>query len=353
MTSAEITPEVKASYWYADGETEESGDTLANIDSSLFTHIFCAYADLDAHTHHVFVSSAHNFKFSGFTTSVQGGNPQVKALLSISGGKAVFKSMANKPKSRKSFIDSSILIARSMGFHGLDLAWQYPNSSEEMSDFGQLLKEWRSAVDDESNRTGNDCLLLTAAVYYTSEYNSASYPIQAIKDSLDWVNIIAYDFYTPESSTVTAAAAGLYDPTKAERTCGEFGLTHWLNAGLPEKKAVFGFSYAGWAWTLKDGKDHGYDAAAKGVAFPPDGSIDYSQIKTFITSDQATPYHDPNVVGDYCYSGKTWIAYDDTLCITAKVQYAKQKGLLGYFAWNVGADDKSVLSKAASAAWVA
>jgi chitinase len=125
-------------------------------------------------------------------------------------------------------------------------------------------------------------------------------------------------------------------------------LTQWLKAGLPEKQAVFGFTYNGWAWTLKDGKDHGYEATATGVAFPPDGSIDNTQIKKFIKGAEATRVYDKVVVGHYCYAGKTWIGYEEKESITAKVQYAKQAGLLGYFAWNVGADEKSLLSQAGS-----
>lgn len=131
--------------------------------------------------------------------------------------------------------------------------------------------------------------------------------------------------------------------------CGDSGLKLWLEAGLPQKKAVFGFSYVGWAWALQDARDHGYGAPTTGVApISADGSIDYIEIKKFIKDDEATEVHDSRVVGDYCYAGTIWIGYDDTQSIVTKVQYAKHKGLLGYFSWNVGADENSVLSHAGS-----
>jgi len=80
-----------------------------------------------------------------------------------------------------------------------------------MNNFGKLLQEWRSAVEVESQRTGIRPLLLTAAVYYTSDYNSVSYPVQAINRSLDWVNLIAYEFYG--LTTEIGPPAGLYDPS--------------------------------------------------------------------------------------------------------------------------------------------
>ncbi|KAL1221154.1 Class V chitinase [Cardamine amara subsp. amara] len=77
--------------------------------------------------------------------------------------------MASNPISRKSFIWSSISIAKNYRFDGLDLAWEYPKTEVEMSNFGKLLEEWRSAVGDDNDRTEIPELLLTAAVYYSSD----------------------------------------------------------------------------------------------------------------------------------------------------------------------------------------
>ncbi|CAB4319157.1 unnamed protein product [Prunus armeniaca] len=51
---------------------------------------------------------------------------------------------------------------------------------------------------------------------------------------------------------------------------------------------------------------------------------------------------------DYTCSGKTWIGYDNTQSITTKFSYASGKGLVGYFAWNVGLDFNWTLSQAGS-----
>ncbi|KAF7152054.1 hypothetical protein RHSIM_Rhsim01G0041800 [Rhododendron simsii] len=93
----------------------DSGLAASDIDSTLFTHIFCAFADLDSNTNQVTISSSNNAQFSQFTKTVQLKNPSVKTLLSIGGGsadKTAFASMASQLASRKSFIDSSINLAR-------------------------------------------------------------------------------------------------------------------------------------------------------------------------------------------------------------------------------------------------
>ncbi|OAO97648.1 hypothetical protein AXX17_AT4G23240 [Arabidopsis thaliana] len=333
---------VKASYWFP-----ATDFPATDIDSSLFTHLFCTFADLEAESYEITIATWNQAPFHAFTETVQQRNPHVKTLLSIGGGNAdkdAFASMASNPDSRASFIQSTITVARSYGFHGLDLDWEYPRNEEEMYDFGKLLEEWRSAVEAESNSSGTTALILTAAVYYSSNYQGVPYPVLAISNSLDWINLMAYDFYGPGWSTVTGPPASLYLPTDGRS--GDSGVRDWTEAGLPAKKAVLGFPYYGWAWTLADPDVNGYDANTTGPAISDDGEISYRQLQTWIVDNGATKVHDDMMVGDYCYAGTTWIGYDSEKSIVTKVIYAKQKGLLGYFSWHVGGDDNSELSSA-------
>ncbi|CAK9177364.1 unnamed protein product [Ilex paraguariensis] len=96
--------------------THACGLAVSDIDSTLFTHLFCAFADLDPQTYRITVSSSNNAQFSQFTKTVQLKNPSVQTLLSIGGGnsdKAAFASMASNSASQKTFTDSSINLARS------------------------------------------------------------------------------------------------------------------------------------------------------------------------------------------------------------------------------------------------
>ncbi|KAJ0045366.1 hypothetical protein Pint_05398 [Pistacia integerrima] len=53
-------------------------------------------------------------------------------------------------------------------------------------------------------------------------------------------------------------------------------------------------------------------------------------------------------VANYWSKGTTWIGFDDVEAIRAKVSYAKEKKLLGYFVWQVSYDVSWVLSKTAA-----
>ena len=149
--------EVKAAYWFPG-----TGLSVSGIDSTLFTHLFCAFADLDPTTYQVSISSSNLAQFSTFTTTVQQTNPSVQTLLSIGGGGAsatTFAAMASQASTRASFINSSIQLARSYNFYGLDLDWEYPSSATEFTSLGLLLDKWRPAVASEATSSGNTPLL--------------------------------------------------------------------------------------------------------------------------------------------------------------------------------------------------
>ncbi|CAK9136608.1 unnamed protein product [Ilex paraguariensis] len=338
---------VNAGYWFPD-----SGLAASDIDSTLFTHLFCAFADLDSQTYQVTVSSSNTSPFSLFTQTVQLKNPSVQTLLSIGGGNSdttVFASMASDSTSRKAFIDSSIKLARDYGFLGLDLDWEYPQSALDMANLGLLLNEWRAAVATEAGNSGKPPLLLTAAVSYAPTVNGLNYPIQSISNGLDWINLMAYDFYDPTRSDVTRSHAALYDPTG--QVSGSYGIGAWIQAGISANKLVFGFPFYGYAWLLVNANNHGLYAPANGPVGSGNGAITFQQIEAFITNNKATTVYNGTIVSDYCYAGTTWIGYDDTQTISTKVLYAKQRGLLGYFAWHVAADNNWVLSQQAQQAW--
>ncbi|XP_052198384.1 class V chitinase-like, partial [Diospyros lotus] len=326
---------VRSAYWFPG-----SGIEAKAIDSTLFTHLFCAFADLDASTNQVIDSPANSGPFSQFTQTVKLKNPNVKTLLSIGGGnakKADYASMASQESSRKSFIDSSITLARKYGFQGLDLDWEYPETAAQTANLKLLFNEWRAAVAAEAQATGKPALLLTAAVFYKPKVDGVDYDIDSIANGLDWINLMAYEFYDPTRPSVTKSRAALYDPAGDDHISCDDGVADWIKAGLSPKKLVLGLPYFGFAWRLQDANNHGLEAPASGAVGADKGVMRFDEIKAVLNS--ATDVYGETIVTNYCYSGTTWIGYDGAWTISTKASYAKQKGLLGYFAWHVAQDD--------------
>ncbi|KAM1500678.1 hypothetical protein TB2_025514 [Malus domestica] len=71
--------------------------------------------------------------------------------------------MLESPSNRKSFIESSIELARCY-FQGIDLLWPWLNTALDMINMEKLLDEWRAAVTSEARNTGLSGLKLTMAI---------------------------------------------------------------------------------------------------------------------------------------------------------------------------------------------
>ncbi|XP_021725043.1 chitinase-3-like protein 1 [Chenopodium quinoa] len=335
---------VKGGYWFPD-----SGLPASNIDSTLFTHLFCAFANLNTQTNQLSVPPECS---SSFPRTVRQRNPNVKVLLSIGGGSlpsSNFNNMARQASSRKTFIDSSINLALSNGYDGLDLDWEHQSTVEEMNNLGTLLNEWRATV-----RAKAPNLILTAALHYSPRPNPvATFPTQAINNNLDFLNVMAYDFYAPAWSPrpyLTRPHASLRDPTST--VSGSSGISAWMQAGVPANKLVLGVPFYGYAWQLSNPNQNGILAPSNGGdTSVGQGTPSYRQIRDFISQRGATVVYNSTYVTNYCYSGTTWIGYDDTQAISTKVTYARNTGLLGYFAWSLGQDQNWALSRQASQTW--
>ncbi|KMT09000.1 hypothetical protein BVRB_6g137090 [Beta vulgaris subsp. vulgaris] len=344
----QLSNAVKGGY-FSPGNNLEASD----IDSTLFTHLFCAFASFDGSTNQLTLPSG----CTNFPRIVKQKNPDVQAVLSIGGGEdaptKAFIAMASNPSSRKTFIDSSIKLAVDNGFNGLDMDWEQQQTQEEMDNMAALLSEWRAAIQAQS---ATEPLLLTAALRFTAKADTGvPFPAQAIADNLDWVNAMAYDFYAPQWAPkpyVTRPHASLRDPSSD--VSGSSGISAWINAGVPANKLVLGLPFYGYAWILSNANDNGVLATATGgdTSFGEQSTVTYKRIKEFISQNGATVKYDSSYVTNYCNSGTTWIGYDDTESITQKVLYAKNSAsILGYFAWNIVQDSDWILSKQASQTW--
>uniref|UniRef100_A0A803MPV0 GH18 domain-containing protein n=1 Tax=Chenopodium quinoa TaxID=63459 RepID=A0A803MPV0_CHEQI len=220
-----------------------------------------------------------------------------------------------------------------------------------MDNMATLLTEWRAAIKAQAPN-----LILTAALHFRPMANSvATFPAKAISDNLDWVNVMAYDFYASSwvrPPYVTRPHAALNDPTGA-KVSGSSGIAAWINAGVPANKLVLGVPFYGRAWQLVDPNNHGILAPATNFndTLVKGGTPSYKQIKDFISQNDATVVYNSSYVTNYCCSGTTWVAYDDTQTIATKVAYAKSNALNGYFAWKINQDLNWALSTKASQTW--
>ncbi|CAH9070394.1 unnamed protein product [Cuscuta epithymum] len=351
-SSSSCSP-VKGVYWPSWAETTFPPSA---IDTTLFTHVYYAFLVPNSVTFQFDVDNSTADQLRRFTSTLSSKSPPAKTLFSVGGGGAdasIFARMASSASTRKIFIDSSISVARTYGFDGIDLDWEMPQSPKEMDDLALLLADWRAAVRQEAI-PAKPQLLLTAAVYFSADFFLASaasyraYPVAAINANLDWINAMCYDYHGSWDTTATGAHAALFDPKSNITT--SYGLGQWIRAGLLRSKLVMGLPLYGRTWKLKDSSSYGIGAPAVDVG-PGSGTLTFNEIQRFNSENNATVVYDAVTVSAYSAAGTSWIGYDDPTSISVKVKYAKQLNLRGYFFWSAVGDDKWVISKQAKQSW--
>ncbi|KAF5469587.1 hypothetical protein F2P56_013649 [Juglans regia] len=339
---------VKAGYWIFGRDFNRPVDA---IPFELFTHLYAGFAEVNANDGTVTIPEQYSVQFRTFTDTVRVRSPQVKTLLSIGGEGSNISPVVADENTRRTFISSSIDLARSYRFDGLDLCWLYPNSqTDNPENLSSLLQGWRTAAGS---------LLLTATVFHHRATTNFNYPIQAINEKLDWINVLAVDFYTPksDSSPEHTGPVHAWRNPREQNKCGSEGIYNWINGIGPNpvkidtQKLVLGLPFYGYKWTLTDSHQHDFFADAANPPTPAAIAFRNIQADYINLNNAGRLVNDPDMfVASYWHHDVTWIGFDDKHSIATKVKEAiRGYNLRGYFAWDLAADDDNwTLSKAAS-----
>ncbi|KAG2668354.1 hypothetical protein I3760_15G156400 [Carya illinoinensis] len=359
MASSASPVVVKAGYWFFGPDLNRK---VAEIPSELFTHLYAGFAVVEKDGH-VNIPEPYSELFGDFSKTVRVRNHTVKTLLSIGGEGADLSAVVEKKSSRDNLITDSIDLAKKFGFDGLDLCWLYPSKANQKELLASLLNDWRSKLDSDFQKTKKpaDNWLLTAAVFHhpgipgTDGTITFDYPTQALSDNLDWINVLAIDFYTPSNSSEETGPVHAWKtrPMDMQNRCGSVGIQKWIDSWPDQdvtNKLVLGLPFYGYKWILKNPNSFsGFFAAARPATnrLTP---MAYKDIQEELRGGTYETVYDKEYYAVYSHkiNGADWIGYDDGLCIFQKVSNIDDK-LGGYFAWRVGADDVNwTLSRSAS-----
>jgi chitinase len=261
--SAQIRPQSKAILaGYYPNWGQYSGFKAEDIRYPLYTRIYYAFYKTNANGDLFNSDPSDEKNLLALRDSCKKNN--VEIFLSIGGADQSegFKDLAKAASTRKAFIDNMFKLAKSHGFDGFDIDWEYPreaNGADPEKTFpgapgvdpkyGHPASDVKAAEDlfldmrksfDEYNKTAENKIELTAAVpgsdYWARWYTDATFM------AMDYLNVMSYDFMGTWEKRVK--------PNASTKQGWEI-VKYYESRGIPKQKLIHGFAFYGKSFNEK------------------------------------------------------------------------------------------------------
>jgi len=363
QSSGDYIEDRKVVCYYANWAVYRQGDakfTPQNINPYLCTHLIYAFGGLGKDDSIVPFDEYQDIEKGGYGrfAALKTYNKDLKTMLAIGGwneGSKRFSPLVADPDRRQVFIKSALRFLRQYNFDGLDLDWEYPTQRqggrpEDRQNYATLIQEMREAFESEAQKTGKERLLISMAVPASLEYAGKGYAIESLDKSLDFFNLLTYDYHSAHEPAVNHHSP-LYRPDD----WSEFDfrkdlnidatIKFYLRNGASRDKLVLGIPTYGRSYTLANPDAHEISSPAtgpgeQGAGTKEDGYLAYYEICEKILEDGwdiVTQY--PGIMGPYAHKGNQWVGFDDVDIAVEKAFYVAEEELGGIMFWTIDNDD--------------
>ena len=331
--------------YFPAGAIRKQNYNIADIPAALLTHVIYAFANVTTAGDCVSENAKDDAVNFPQLAALKAKFPQLLVSISVGGAShsTNFSAVCGSTATRGHFVASCVQFMTENGFDGIDIDWEFPAAADG-ANFVALLQELRSQLDARGAADGRAYLLTIAAPAGPS--NIGNLPLALIHPSLDWINLMTYDFAVASSHT-TNFNAPLF-ATKGALDVND-AINSYLGAGVPAAKIVMGVRFVGTGWQGAGSTDNGLHQAATGgpapgtwdaPGTPPSGSFGFQDIENnYLPGD--TRSWDDEAQAPWLYNTDTgiMITYEDPQSLTAKVAYVLSKQLAGVMIWELAADD--------------
>lgn len=266
-------------------------------------------------------------------------NPALKLVLSIGGwGAGGFSEAASTQEGREQFARDCCGLIGAYGLDGIDIDWEYPCFSlagigarkEDKQNFTLLLKTIRERF--ERMEPGRYILSIAAG---GDSYFVRNTQMDQAQRYLDYVQLMSYDL-RGGFSLATGHHTNLYTPqTDLSDVSADKAVRAFCEAGVPCEKLVIGAAFYSREWEGVPDVNNGLCQQAKS----PARGHHYGELaENFINKNGYTRYWDDEAKAPWLFNGSRFISYDDEQSLSCKIEYLKEKKLLGIMFWVYGED---------------
>jgi GH18 family chitinase len=323
----------------------------AEIAADGLTHINYAFADIrDGRVVEGFSRDAENFVL---LAGLRRAHPHLKLLVSVGGWtwSGGFSDAALTPETRRRFVESAVDFVVRHDLDGFDVDWEYPglpgygnpHRSEDRENFTALMAELRAGLDARGAERGRRYLLSFAAGAFSDFL--AHTEMDRLQASVDFVNLMTYDFREAEADREAGHHANLYpNPSDPQQSSADRAVREFLAAGVPARKLVLGVPFYGRAWGEVRPEGDGLYQPGKPLSQRIDTAY-ASLAAQLVDRNGYIRLWDGRALAPYLWNAekRVFISYEDPESLRAKSRYIVEQGLGGAMFWQYYSDRSGAL----------
>jgi len=228
-----------------------------------------------------------------------------------------------------------------LGFDGLDYDYEYISSTDQRTDFADLLSKTRTELAKYSANSSS-CFLFTMDVP-AGPKNYQLLPFDIINQHLDFVNFMAFDYagaWSLPDGFFAGHTQNLYPSNDSHATPFDTasGITYYIDHGISPSKINLGNPLYGHAFENTDGPGKSFNGTGIGSFDDPAGTWNYNQLP--IEGSNVMPIELKDLGASYTYDNVTrkMVSYDTPNIARQKAEYAIAQGLGGAMWWEISMD---------------
>lgn len=324
-------------------------------DAAKLTHINYAFANV-TEDGSVVLERSYDPELLTRIVELKSFNPGLKILLSVGGWSwsNYFSNAALTEVSRNRFARTAVDLLEKYRLDGIDIDWEYPGQQgednvyrpEDKENFTLLLKTVREHLDRQAAQdglTGTDPYLLTIAAGANQSFIDHTNMAEA-RQYLDFVNLMTYDFHGSWTDH-TGHLSNLFPPAvsrEPNEPSGSASVQLYIEAGVPAHKIILGVPFYGRGWAGVSPAVNGLYQSYK----KPLGGYPYDSLEVhYINKNGFTSYRDEAAGAPYLWNPASgiFITYEDSVSLSQKTAYIKEKGLGGVMYWQYNQDHRGRL----------